>query len=717
MPPKKETLHYVGGVYVGDAVNGVPEGTGTYTYDNGDVCWGEFHNGMMQGRGTFKYANGDVYEGEFKDDKPHGYGVFTFKEGAVYEGEFQEEIMEGKCKMRYSDGRVYEGQMHKDKRHGFGKMTMPNGDYYEGEWQNGKKHGKGLYRFANGDTYDGDYVDDVKQGNGMFRWANGDVYEGEIKNGLRHGKGVLRFANGDVHTGEFFEGQPDEKQKVCKAAGPAPASAGPPPVEVEGESTPPPRSLEVKSESSSKIATPSKGRRLTNSSVDEVSAAAAEAFPQASSSRLLSLLTNVEGDDGSFCDSDFKDWKRGNILGKGSFGAVYLGLLTNGKFVAAKTIEFGAGSTAEDLLVFQQELALMKELRHKNIVRYLGSEFLPDMNILNMFVEYVPQGTVSQVTRKFNTLPVPTVRSITRQILEGLEYLHQHGIVHRDIKGDNILLDNDGTIKLADFGCSKKLDALCSKSHGCNTMVGTPYWMAPEVITNEQGYGFKADIWSVGCTIVEMLTAKPPWPEFDSMWQAIYHIANSTGPPPNIPKDIVDQHPDLRDFLDLCFQRDVQLRPMAADLLHHSFLTKPVQFDAVKQLSQDAEELAYSSSGNNTAPPSRNGVRPSPKNGLRPAANRSDAKAGTATVSTPTSSASQSTGPKRLDRGPPISRSPRNVASPKAAVSAAARPPSRPSSTPNPAKAKAAPPNRPQSSQSAAGPTRAAPAPPKKLSP
>jgi hypothetical protein len=109
--------------------------------------------------------------------------------------------------------------------------------------------------------------------------------------------------------------------------------------------------------------------------------------------------------DEEYTDEDFKGWKRGNILGKGSFGAVYLGLLTNGKFVAAKTIEFGSNSATEDLEVFQAELDLMKGLRHKNIVRYLGSQFLPDDNMLNMFVEYVPQGTLSQVTKKFQEHP------------------------------------------------------------------------------------------------------------------------------------------------------------------------------------------------------------------------------------------------------------------------------------------------------------------------
>eukprot|EP01010_Urceolus_cornutus_P000718 NODE_1230_length_1019_cov_240.205155_g944_i0.p1 GENE.NODE_1230_length_1019_cov_240.205155_g944_i0~~NODE_1230_length_1019_cov_240.205155_g944_i0.p1 ORF type:complete len:290 (-),score=73.62 NODE_1230_length_1019_cov_240.205155_g944_i0:120-989(-) len=267
-------------------------------------------------------------------------------------------------------------------------------------------------------------------------------------------------------------------------------------------------------------------------------------------------------------DLDFTDWKRGNVLGKGSFGQVYLGLLRDGKFVAVKTVEFGSESQSEDLESFQQELDVMKDLNHINIVRYLGSDYSDSDNVLNIFLEYMPQGSIATVTKKFDKLPVATVKSYTKQILEGLAYLHGCGIIHRDIKGDNILLDNEGCCKLADFGCSKKLDELCSKTHACNTMVGTPYWMAPEVITNDNGYSFKADVWSVGCTVCEMLTKAPPWPEFASMWAAIYHIANSVGPPSGIPGDL---EPSLRDLIDQCFERDVSKRPSSKELLAHEF--------------------------------------------------------------------------------------------------------------------------------------------------
>jgi serine/threonine protein kinase len=102
-------------------------------------------------------------------------------------------------------------------------------------------------------------------------------------------------------------------------------------------------------------------------------------------------------------------------------------------------------------------------------------------------------------------------------------------------------------------------------------MVGTPYWMAPEVIKCDAGgYGMKSDIWSIGCTVLEMITGKPPWPECNSMWAAVYKIANSTGLPTEIPKDL---DPQLMSFLQCCFERDPSKRPSAADLLQHPFLS------------------------------------------------------------------------------------------------------------------------------------------------
>ncbi len=118
-----------------------------------------------------------------------------------------------------------------------------------------------------------------------------------------------------------------------------------------------------------------------------------------------------------------------------------------------------------------------------------------------------------------------------------------------DIKGANILLDKDGAIKLADFGASKKLQGLLNATGGLRSLKGTPYYMAPEVI-RQTGHGRQADIWSVGCTVYEMLTGKPPYHEIQDQVSALFHIASATSPPA-LPPGLSTE---AQDFLSLCFQ-------------------------------------------------------------------------------------------------------------------------------------------------------------------
>ena len=138
--------------------------------------------------------------------------------------------------------------------------------------------------------------------------------------------------------------------------------------------------------------------------------------------------------------------------------------------------------------------------------------------------------------------------------------------MHRDIKGANILVDNQGCVKLADFGASKRLAEIVTVDGVHKSIRGTPYWMAPEVI-KQTGHGRQADIWSVGCTILEMATGKPPFSEFGSQVSALFHIASGTGPPP-IPEFL---SAEAHDFLILCFNRVPRDRPNASRLLRHPF--------------------------------------------------------------------------------------------------------------------------------------------------
>ena len=151
-----------------------------------------------------------------------------------------------------------------------------------------------------------------------------------------------------------------------------------------------------------------------------------------------------------------------------------------------------------------EEIEVMRGLCHPNIVRYCGTECSPTH--ITIFMEYVVGGSIAELIRKFGKFNETLIRVYTKEMLQGLDYLHCHRIIHRDIKGANILVDKSGSCKLADFGASRRLADLTGSS--VKSLRGTPYWMAPEVIKQTQ-IGRQADIWSVGCTIIEMADAPP----------------------------------------------------------------------------------------------------------------------------------------------------------------------------------------------------------------
>lgn len=264
---------------------------------------------------------------------------------------------------------------------------------------------------------------------------------------------------------------------------------------------------------------------------------------------------------------EMESFSCGPQLGSGSYGTVYLGILSTGKLVAVKYINV-ATAKSNVLQSVKSEVEMLIGLKHPNIIRYYGAHSMG--GTMMIFMEFAVGGSLASILRKFSVLSEPVMQLYTFQILSGLQFLHHRNVVHRDIKGENILIDGDGVSKLADFGACKALADIADASQaGCGTLVGSPFWMAPEVIRSE-AYGTKADIWSVGCTVVEMLNGgEPPWrSNFENAYSAMYYVGSTTDIPA-IPEETSER---CRHFLHRCFERDVSKRATAEELLQHEWL-------------------------------------------------------------------------------------------------------------------------------------------------
>ncbi len=276
-------------------------------------------------------------------------------------------------------------------------------------------------------------------------------------------------------------------------------------------------------------------------------------------------------------------WMQGALIGQGSFGSVFLALhAVTGELMAVKQVEVPSNSNSvldkrkESMVAaLKREIDLLRDLQHENIVQYLGSN--SDEHHFNIFLEYVPGGSVAAMLNQYGQLQEPLIRNFVRQILTGLSYLHGRDIIHRDIKGANVLVDNKGLIKISDFGISKRVEASAllqpSKNGGHvhrPSLQGSVFWMAPEVV-KQTSYTRKADIWSLGCLIVEMFTGTHPFPNCSQL-QAIFQIGNSSAKP-TTPENASEEG---KAFLKQTFEIDHEQRPSADELLLSAFLKQIV---------------------------------------------------------------------------------------------------------------------------------------------
>ncbi|XP_072360307.1 mitogen-activated protein kinase kinase kinase kinase 3-like isoform X7 [Scyliorhinus torazame] len=254
-------------------------------------------------------------------------------------------------------------------------------------------------------------------------------------------------------------------------------------------------------------------------------------------------------------------------IGSGTYGDVYKARNVNtGELAAIKVIKLEPG---EDFAIVQQEIVMMKDCKHSNIVAYFGSYLRRDK--LWICMEFCGGGSLQDIYHVTGPLSELQIAYVCRETLQGLYYLHSKGKMHRDIKGANILLTDNGHVKLADFGVSAQITATIAKR---KSFIGTPYWMAPEVAAVERkgGYNQLCDIWAVGITGIELAELQPPMFDLHPM-RALFLMTKSNFQPPKL-KDKIKWSTNFHQFIKLALTKNPKKRPTAEKLLQHPLVAQ-----------------------------------------------------------------------------------------------------------------------------------------------